>query len=84
MALALVPREHVFSCFEEIQTDAGQLPDSLMEELLQYFENNWLDKIELWNISACNNRTNNVCEGKRQRCSWWFILLFLSKDIIRE
>ncbi|CAF4963719.1 unnamed protein product, partial [Rotaria sp. Silwood1] len=59
MALALMPREHVVSSFREIQADADRLPHGLMEDLLIYFETNWLDDIDLWNVSTSENRTNN-------------------------
>ncbi|CAF3612426.1 unnamed protein product [Rotaria sp. Silwood1] len=62
MALALMSREQVVNGFNEIQADADQLPDYPMEELLSYFQRNWLDNIDLWNVSTCNARTNNVCE----------------------
>ncbi|CAF4006829.1 unnamed protein product [Rotaria sp. Silwood1] len=67
MALALMPREHVVSSFREIQADADRLPHGLMEDLLIYFETNWLDDIDLWNVSTSENRTNNVCEGENHK-----------------
>ncbi|CAF5209686.1 unnamed protein product, partial [Rotaria magnacalcarata] len=62
MALVLMPYEQVINSFNEIQADADLLPDHPMEELLLYFEKNWLNIIDLWNVSACDSRTNNVCE----------------------
>ncbi|CAM4824241.1 unnamed protein product [Rotaria magnacalcarata] len=64
MALVLMPYEQVINSFNEIQADADLLPDHPMEELLLYFEKNWLNIIDLWNVSACDSRTNNVCEVK--------------------
>ncbi|CAF3357487.1 unnamed protein product [Rotaria socialis] len=64
MALALMPYEQVINSFNEIQADADLLPDHPMEELLLYFEKNWLNIIDLWNVSARDSRTNNVCEGE--------------------
>ncbi|CAF2396034.1 unnamed protein product [Rotaria sp. Silwood2] len=64
MALALIPRDQVISDFNEIRDDAEQLPGRLMDELLIYFEKNRLVNIDLWNVSTCDTRTNNVCEGE--------------------
>ncbi|CAF1250261.1 unnamed protein product [Rotaria sordida] len=63
MALALMPREQVVNSFNEIQADADQLPDRPMADLLKYFEQNWLNDIDLWNVFASDIRTNNVCEA---------------------
>lgn len=70
MALALVPYEHVIGCFKEIEAEADQLPGYPMKDFLLYFENNWLDNIDLWNVSTCDSRTNNACEGKND--AWNF------------
>ncbi|CAF1221429.1 unnamed protein product [Rotaria sordida] len=64
MALVLMPRDQVFIGFEEIQAAADRLDGSQMETLLTYFEDNWLCNIDLWNVSRCDTRTNNVCEGE--------------------
>ncbi|CAM4834891.1 unnamed protein product [Rotaria magnacalcarata] len=67
MALALMPSEQVINGFNDIQLVADQLPDHPMKELLLYFQKNWLDNIDLWNVSTCDTRTNNVCEGYHNR-----------------
>ncbi len=64
MALALMPREQVINGFNEVRGAADQLVDCSMENLLIYFENNWLVNIDLWNVFKCDTRTNNVCEGE--------------------
>ncbi|CAF4088814.1 unnamed protein product, partial [Rotaria sordida] len=64
MALALMPPDQVVLGFEEVRAAAGQLDGGQMEILLTYFENNWLSNIDLWNVSRCETRTNNVCEGE--------------------
>jgi hypothetical protein len=64
MALALMPQELVINGFNEVRAAAGELTDCSMENLLLYFENNWLDIVDLWNVSTCDTRTNNVCEGE--------------------
>lgn len=64
MALALMPTDKVKSCFEEIQEDAYKLPDQPMDDLLEYFEDNWMNNINLWNVSESDVRTNNNCEGE--------------------
>ena len=66
MSLALMPVDQVKSGFNEIQSAAEQLVGSPMENLLRYFERNWLNNIELWNVFKCDTRTNNVCEGKNR------------------
>ena len=71
-----MPREHVLTSFKEIQADAGQLSGCHMKELLIYFENNWLNTVNRWNMSSCDHRTNNVCEDESCRCSFYYILLF--------
>ena len=67
MALALVPREKVVSSFDEIQDDAHKLPGPPMNQLLEYYEDNWMNDIDLWNVSESNTRTNDECEGKKKR-----------------
>ncbi|CAF3821104.1 unnamed protein product, partial [Rotaria sp. Silwood1] len=64
MALALMPRDQVIRGFNEIRDNAEQLPGRLMDELLIYFENNRLVDIDLWDVSTCDTRTNNVCEDE--------------------
>ena len=63
MALALMPRDKVLSAFDEIQCAARDLPGVPMEQLLKYFDNSWMPKVGLWNISGFDSRTNNTCEG---------------------
>ncbi len=64
MALALMPKDKVKSSFEEIQEDAIKLPDQPMDQLLEYFEDNWMSDVDLWNVSESDVRTNNNCEGR--------------------
>ena len=66
MSLALMPVDQVISGFNEIQSAAEQLVGNPMEDLLRYFERNWLNNIELWNVFKRDTRTNNVCEGKNR------------------
>ena len=84
MALALMPHEHALTSFKEIQADASQLSGWYMEELLIYLENNWLNTVDLWNVTSCDHRTNNVCEVESCRCRIYSILLFFLKAIIPE
>lgn len=67
MALALVPRQHVVNAFNEVRAAADQLSTGPIQELLNYFDRNWMNNIDLWNVSSCDTRTNNVCEGKNHR-----------------
>ncbi|CAF1532888.1 unnamed protein product [Adineta ricciae] len=46
MALALMPKEHAKSSFEEIHKDADNLPDQSMDQLLEYFEDNWMNDVD--------------------------------------
>ncbi|CAF3442030.1 unnamed protein product [Rotaria socialis] len=55
--------DKVVGGFDEIRDATRCLPDAPMEELLQYFEKNWITNIELWNLFGLDNRTNNACEG---------------------
>jgi hypothetical protein len=64
MALALMPHAQVVNGFKEIRAAADRLSTGPIQNLLVYFEKNWLDNIDLWNVSKCDTRTNNVCEGK--------------------
>ena len=64
MALALMPRDQVINSYNEIQAAAAELPDHPMSRLFSYFDSNWMSDIDLWNVSTCDSRTNNVCEGK--------------------
>lgn len=65
MALALMPRDEVTNAFNSIRDDAGQLSGNPLAGLLSYFETNWMHDIDLWNVSTCDSRTNNVCEGRK-------------------
>ncbi|CAF3151523.1 unnamed protein product [Rotaria sp. Silwood2] len=64
MALALMPPDHVILGFQEVRSAADQLNGGQMQPLLTYFENNWLSNINLWNVSRCDTRANNLCEGE--------------------
>ncbi|CAF1182513.1 unnamed protein product [Rotaria sp. Silwood1] len=64
MALALMPRELITVGFKEVQAAADQLDGIEMDNILTYFENNWIDDTDLWNVYGCDTRTNNSCEGK--------------------
>lgn len=66
MALALMPRDKVMSSFDEIQDDAFKLPGTSMTQLLEYFEDNLMNDIDLWNVSESDARTNNNCEGRKK------------------
>lgn len=67
MALALMPRNEVTNAFNSIRADADQLDGHPMADLLSYFETHWMSDIDLWNVSTCDSRTNNVCEGRSQK-----------------
>ena len=64
MALSLMPRNEVINAFNSIRADADQLAGNPMAGLLSYFETHWMNDIDLWNVSTCDSRTNNVCEGR--------------------
>ncbi len=83
MALALMPRDKVKSSFEEIQEDASKLLDQPMDQLMEYFEDNWMNDVDLWNVSESNVRTNNNCEGRKKISQINFnkYSSFLLKDI---
>ena len=83
MALALMPRDEVMNGFNSIRIDAEQLPGDPMAAFLSYFETTWLSNVDLWNVFACDSRTNNVCEGKHPHQAIQSHSLFL-KDIIIE
>ncbi|CAF1355393.1 unnamed protein product [Rotaria sordida] len=89
MALALMPRDKVKSSFEEIQEDACKLPGQPMDQLLEYSEDNWMNDVDLWNVSESNVRTNNNCEGYHNRMNFrlqrnhpnmWLFFNFLQKE----
>ncbi|CAF4902937.1 unnamed protein product [Rotaria sp. Silwood1] len=50
MALALMPRELITVGFKEVQAAADQLDGIEMDNILTYFENNWIDDTDLWNV----------------------------------
>jgi hypothetical protein len=62
-----MPRDQVTNGFNEIRSAANQLAGGPMKDLLMYFEKNWLDDIDLSNVSKCDTRTNNVCEDENDR-----------------
>lgn len=65
MALAFVQAERVPAAFTELKDDA---PSSL-QQLLLYFEQQWLVNVPLtmWNVHNKDIRTNNDCEGWHHR-----------------
>ncbi|CAF3761671.1 unnamed protein product [Rotaria sp. Silwood1] len=63
MALPLMPRDRILYAFDEIQEVANLLAGLSMIKLLEYFNNNWMYNIDLWNVVGFDSRTNNVCEG---------------------
>ncbi|CAF1377342.1 unnamed protein product [Rotaria magnacalcarata] len=67
MALPLMPRDRVSNSFDEIQEAANILSGLPMTRLIEYFNNNWMLDIELWNVFGFDSRTNNVCEGYHNR-----------------
>ncbi|CAF1604289.1 unnamed protein product [Adineta ricciae] len=89
MALALMPKDKVVCSFEEIQYDAYKLPDQPMDDLLEYFQDNWMTNIDSWNVSESDVRTNNNCEGYHNRMNCrlirnhpnvWFFFNFLQRE----
>jgi hypothetical protein len=50
--------------FDEIREGALDMPDSPVEPLLMYFEKNWMSDLNLWNVSMCESKINNFCEGE--------------------
>ncbi|CAF4350955.1 unnamed protein product, partial [Rotaria magnacalcarata] len=58
-----MPRDRVSNSFDEIQEAANLLSGLPMTRLIEYFNNNWMLDIELWNVFGFDSRTNNVCEG---------------------
>jgi hypothetical protein len=64
MALAMMPPDTVSISYDEIRSDAQHLPDLPMKELLNYFEEQWMSDIDIWNVSKIDTRINNTCEGK--------------------
>ena len=67
MALALVPLQHVMNAYDEVRAATGQLDTDSIQKLLNYFDRTWMTNIDLWNVSLCDSRTINVCEGKDYR-----------------
>ncbi|CAF0970596.1 unnamed protein product [Rotaria sordida] len=67
MALPLMPHDKIVYGFDEIREAADYLPGKPMIQLLQYFDNNWMSDINLWNVFGLDSRTNNVCEGYHNR-----------------
>ena len=65
MALAMMPIDTVSAGFNEIRDEARDLPDSFMEPLMTYFEKQWMSDLDLWNVSTCDSKTNNFCEGEK-------------------
>ena len=59
-----MPRQKVLSSFDEIQDEAFKLPAPPMNALLEYFEDSWMNDIDLWNVAESDARTNNQCEGE--------------------
>ncbi|CAF4050241.1 unnamed protein product [Rotaria sordida] len=89
MALALMPKEQVLTGFQEIEAAAEELNDNQMDNLLAYFEHNWLSNIDLWNVFRCDTRTNNTCEGYHNRMNSriyrnhpdiWLFIKFLQNE----
>jgi hypothetical protein len=70
MALPLVPLNEMECAFEEMFDKA---PDSI-KPLVDYFNGYWMRKVKLnlWNVSDLNVRTNNLVEGE------FFPLFFIS------
>ncbi|CAF2827014.1 unnamed protein product, partial [Rotaria sp. Silwood2] len=52
MALALMPSETVSFGYDEIRNDIQQLSNPQMEQLLLYFDKQWLGDIDIWNVST--------------------------------
>ena len=71
MALAMMPVDTVAAGFNQICDDARALPDPSMEPLISYFEKQWMPDLDLWNVSTCDSRTNNFCEGEKVLVSIW-------------
>jgi hypothetical protein len=67
MALSLMPYDTVLAGYDEIRDHAQDLPNSPMERLFTYFENQWLVDIDMWNVSKTEIRTNNCCEGTSRK-----------------
>ena len=65
MALAMMPIDTVSAGFDEIHDEARDVPDSLMDPLMTYFEKQWMPDLDLWNVSTCDSKTNNFCEGEK-------------------
>ncbi|CAF2891147.1 unnamed protein product [Rotaria sp. Silwood2] len=63
MALGLMPLDKGVNSFQDVRSAAQCLPQLQVIQLLQYFENNWMSNIELWNLFGLDSRTNNICEG---------------------
>jgi hypothetical protein len=63
MPLPLMQRDKIVHGFDEIGEVAGHLPGLLMIQILQYFNNDWMPDINLWNVFGLDSETNNVCEG---------------------
>lgn len=69
LGLAFIPKEKVQEVFVEIKAkfNVSAATMSSYEELwsfLNYFQREWLDDLDKWNLSGLpRNRTNNRAEG---------------------
>ncbi|CAF3958786.1 unnamed protein product, partial [Rotaria sp. Silwood1] len=68
MALPLLPLSLVLQAFDDLYELFLQAPPQkidLLKPLFQYFENQWIKKVDLkqWNVYGLEIRTNNNAEG---------------------
>ena len=65
MALALMPSDKINQGLNDIHALAQCLAGQAMLRLLQYFNDQWMPNMNMWNVCGLDSRTNNVCEGNR-------------------
>ena len=57
---------------------------ALSELLLEYFEDNWMTRIAIWNVHGKDRRTNNAVEGLvMTNKSFWKFLMCLHAEATR-
>ena len=69
MALALVPAEHVPSLFARLGEELNQEEYNQLLGLFEYFKNQWMRQIPMWNVFDISDRTNNFSEGEEIECN---------------
>lgn len=70
-ALALLPKEHIVGAFYFLRDRADELGNHQLDQLVNYFQPNWLESrtfpVSSWSVYRQHIRTNNDIEGWHNR-----------------